>query len=123
MAGVTWVDASKQFSVDGTVSRAENLVDKLKAMAVGVRDKSRGTLDIIIQKIALLISTLKEWASNAGKRAQDLRDSAISKASGSGQKLQQSTSEFSSAVKESVKRVAGDCREGVEKLSQKFKTA
>lgn len=122
MDGATWVDASKQFSVGGTVNRAENLVDKLKVMAVGVREKSRGTLDRIIQKIALLISNLKEWASKAGKKAEDLRDTAISKASGSAQKLQQSTFEFSSAIKESTKRVAGDCREGVEKLTQKFKT-
>ncbi|PON90847.1 GPI-anchored adhesin-like protein [Trema orientale] len=122
LVGVTWVDASKQFSVDGTVKRAENLMDKLKAMAVGVREKSRGTLSRIILKIALLISNLKEWSAKAGKRAEDLRDAAIAKASGSAQQLQQSTSEFSSAIKESAKRVAGECREGVGKLTQKFKT-
>uniref|UniRef100_A0A803PQQ4 SLH domain-containing protein n=1 Tax=Cannabis sativa TaxID=3483 RepID=A0A803PQQ4_CANSA len=122
IAGATWVDASKQFSVDETVGRAENLMDKLKAMSAGIREKSRNTLDRIIQTIALLISNLKEWACKAGKRAEDLRDDAIAKASGSAQKLQQSTSEFSSVIKDGAKRVAGDCREGVEKLTQKFKT-
>ncbi|PON51725.1 GPI-anchored adhesin-like protein [Parasponia andersonii] len=122
LVGVTWVDSSSQFSVDGTVKRAENLMDKLKAMAVGVREKSRGTLNRILLKITLLISNLKEWAAKAGKRAEDLRDAAISRASGSAQQLQQSTSEFSSAIKESAKRVAGECREGVGKLTQKFKT-
>ncbi|KAF4400214.1 hypothetical protein G4B88_019423 [Cannabis sativa] len=122
IAEATWVDASKQFSVDETVGRAENLMDKLKAMSAGIREKSRNTLDRIIQTIALLISNLKEWACKAGKRAEDLRDDAIAKASGSAQKLQQSTSEFSSVIKDGAKRVAGDCREGVEKLTQKFKT-
>lgn len=120
LAGVTWVDASKQFSVDGTVSRAENLMDKLKAMAVDVRGKSRDILNRIVQKIALLIASLKEWASKAGKKAEDLRDTAILKASESTQKLQQSTSEVSLAIKEGARRVAGDCRDGVEKLTQKF---
>jgi hypothetical protein len=40
-AGVSWLNAGKQFSVEGTVSRAENLMDKLKAMAVDLRGKSR----------------------------------------------------------------------------------
>ncbi|XP_062120403.1 uncharacterized protein LOC133834714 isoform X3 [Humulus lupulus] len=122
IAGATWVDASKQFSVDETVGRAENLMNKLKAMAVGVREKSRDTLDRIIQTIALLVSNLKEWACKAGRRAEDLRDGAISMANGSAQKLQQSTSEFGLVIKDGAKRVAGDCREGVEKLTQKFKT-
>ncbi|PQM36539.1 uncharacterized protein Pyn_01003 [Prunus yedoensis var. nudiflora] len=44
------------------------------------------------------------------------------KASRSAQELQQSTLEFSLALKEGAKRVAEDCRGGVEKLTQKFKT-
>ncbi|KAL5567977.1 hypothetical protein UlMin_024552 [Ulmus minor] len=120
LAGDTWV-TSKQFSVEGTISRAENLMDKLKAMTVDVREKSKERIHIIIQKIALLISNLKEWASGAGKRFEGLKDTAISKAGESAQKWQQSTSELGSAIKEGTKRVAGDCREGVEKLTQKFK--
>lgn len=94
---------------------------KLKAMAADVREKSRDIIYRIIQKIALLISKLKEWVSEAGKRTEKLRHTAISKAYASAQELQQSTSEFSLTVKEGAKRVAGDCREGVEKLTQKFK--
>jgi hypothetical protein len=44
------------------------------------------------------------------------------KARGSMQELRQHTADFSLAVKESTKRVAEDCREGVEKLTQKFKS-
>ncbi|KAM1407312.1 hypothetical protein ACFXTH_001888 [Malus domestica] len=118
----TWLEAGKQFSVEGAVSRAENLMHKLKALATNIKGKSRDIIDQIIQKIALLISNLREWIPKAGKGAAELKDAAISKASRSAQELQQSTSEFSLAVKEGAKRVAEDCREGVGKLTQKFKT-
>ncbi|XP_068315215.1 uncharacterized protein [Pyrus communis] len=118
----TWLEAGKQFSVEGAVNRAKNLMDKLKALATNIKGKSRDIIDQIIQKIALLISNLREWIPKAGKGAAELKDAAISKASRSAQELQQSTSEFSLAVKEGAKRIAEDCREGVGKLTQKFKT-
>ncbi|KAF5480425.1 hypothetical protein F2P56_001176, partial [Juglans regia] len=121
-AGVSWLDAGKQFSVDGTVNRAENLVDKLKTMAMDLRGKSRDIIDKIIQKIALLISNLREWTTKAGKRAEEIQQTAISRASISAQELQQSTAEFNLFLREGAKRVAGDCRDGVEKLTQRFKT-
>ncbi|XP_062001729.1 uncharacterized protein LOC133718867 isoform X5 [Rosa rugosa] len=117
----TWVDAGK-LSVEGTVSRAENLMDKLKAMAVDIKGRSRDVIDKIIQKIALFVSSLREWVSKAGERAGELKDAAISKATRSAQELQQSTLEYSLVVKEGAKRIADDCREGVEKLTQRFKT-
>ncbi|KAJ6374913.1 hypothetical protein OIU78_030402 [Salix suchowensis] len=50
--GVTWLTAGKQIpSVEGTVSRAENLVDKLKLMADNVKGKSLNVIDKIIQKV------------------------------------------------------------------------
>ncbi|KAM3682250.1 hypothetical protein ACB098_12G058900 [Castanea mollissima] len=121
-AGVSWLNAGKQFSVEGTVSRAENLMDKLKVMAGDLRGKSRDIINTIIQKIALFISNLREWTSKAGKRAEEVQHAVISKASISAQDLQQSTAEFSLALREGAKKVAGDCREGVEKLTHRFKT-
>lgn len=121
-AGVTWLNAGDKFPVEETVSRSQNLVDKLEAMAADVTGKARDTIDRVIQKILLLISVLKEWALEAGRWVGELKDCAMSNASGSLQGLQQSSAEFSMAVKEGAKRVAGDCREGVEKLTQKFKT-
>ncbi|GAV79303.1 hypothetical protein CFOL_v3_22768 [Cephalotus follicularis] len=121
-AGVTWLHAGKQFSVDGTVSRAEMLVGKLKVMANDVKGKSREIIDKIIQKILILVLFLKEWASKAGTRAKELKDTTILKARGSVQELQQTSLQLSSDLKEATKRLAGDCREGVEKLTQKFKT-
>lgn len=122
MGDVTWVDAGKRFSVEGTVSRAKNLMDKLKVMAEGVKGRTRAVIDKIIQKIALLVSSLREWVPKAGERAGELKDAVISKANRSAHELQQSTLEYSSVLKEGAKRVAYDCREGVEKLTQRFKT-
>ncbi|KAI9162112.1 hypothetical protein LWI28_023995 [Acer negundo] len=121
-AGVTWLNASKQQYVEGTVNRAQSLVDKLKVMAEDVRGKSREIIDQIIQKILLFISAIKGWASNARTRAGELKDATVQKTRGSVEGLQQSTAELRSALKDSAKRVAEDCREGVEKLTQRFKT-
>lgn len=121
-AEVTWLNAGKQLSVEGTVDRAENLLDKLKKMAADVRGKSRDVLDKIIDMISRFISNMKEWSSKTGKQAEEFGEVVISKAAKSAQELQRSTVEFSYAVKEGAKRVAGDCRDGVEKLTQKFKT-
>ncbi|KAJ7969939.1 Chloroplast thylakoid membrane, putative isoform 1 [Quillaja saponaria] len=121
-AGVTWLNAGKQFSAQGTVERAENLMDKLKAMTADVSGKSRDVINKIIQSISILISNLRVWASEAGKQAEELRDAAISKAGKSAKELWRSTQEFSLTVKDGAKRVAGDCREGVEKLTQRFRT-
>ncbi|XVF09893.1 hypothetical protein REPUB_Repub07fG0136200 [Reevesia pubescens] len=120
VAGVTWVNVGKQ--VEGTISRGETLVGKLKVLASEVKGKSREFIDKIVQSIQYLISVLKEWASRAGAKAEELKDRTMLKARGSVQELQQSTAGFSSAVKEGAKRVAGDCREGVEKLTQRFRT-
>lgn len=121
-AGVTWLSAGSELPIEGTVNRAENLVDKLKAMAGDLRGKSKDTIDSVIQKVLLLISVLKEWLLEARSRAVELKDNTVSKVGGSIHELQQSSTEVALAVKEGAKRVAGDCREGVEKFSQKFKT-
>uniref|UniRef100_A0A0V0GUU2 Putative ovule protein n=1 Tax=Solanum chacoense TaxID=4108 RepID=A0A0V0GUU2_SOLCH len=70
----------------------------------------------------LLITMLKEWALKAGKQTEELKDAAMSKMGDSVQGLQQSSAEVGSALKDGVKRFADDCRGGVEKISQKFKT-
>ncbi|KAK0595238.1 hypothetical protein LWI29_004788 [Acer saccharum] len=120
--GVTWLNAGKEQYVEGTVNRAQSLVDKLKVMAEDVRGKSREIIDQIIQKILLFISAIKGWATNARTRAGELKDATVQKTRESVEGLQQSTAELRSALKDSAKRAAEDCREGVEKLTQRFKT-
>ena len=120
-AEVTWLDTAKQVSVDGTVSRAENLVDKLNAMGSELRGKSKDVVDNIVQKILHLISILRESATKVGSQVRELKDAAMVKAERSVQELQQQTEGFGLAIKEGTKRVVGDCREGVEKLTHRFK--
>ncbi|XP_059304792.1 uncharacterized protein LOC132056551 isoform X1 [Lycium ferocissimum] len=120
-AGVTWQNAGTQ-SVESAVNRAETLVDKLKEMADTVRGKSKETIHMIIEKIMLLITMLKEWAQKAGRQTVEFKDATMSKMGSSVQGIQQSSAEVGSAFKDGVKRFAGDCRDGVEKISQKFKT-
>lgn len=119
-AGVTWLNASEQVSVQGTVDRAESLLDKLKQMAADIRGKSRDTLDKIIHMVSQLISKLREWACKTGKQAEEFGEAAISKVGKSVSELQQNALEVGIGIKEGAKRVAGDCREGVEKITQKF---
>ncbi|KAK1366593.1 SLH domain-containing protein [Heracleum sosnowskyi] len=121
-AGVSWLNAGTETSVEGTVSRAESLVDKLKALAFDLKGRSKDTIDKVIQKIHALISVLKEWMVKTRGSSVELKDATVSKVAGSLQEFQQSSSEFISNAKEGAKRVAGDCRDGVEKLTQKFKT-
>ncbi|KAJ4954499.1 hypothetical protein NE237_011282 [Protea cynaroides] len=142
-AGVTWLEAGKQ-SADETVNRAEKLVGKLKAMAHDLKGNGKVVIENIIQKIISLIAVLKEWATEAARRTGEIRKAAVLKVSDSIQKLEQNTGEiqraailkvsdsiqkleqntagFSSSFQDGAKRIAGDCREGVEKLTQKFKT-
>lgn len=120
--GVTWVAAGNESPVEGTIDRAENLVDRLKTMADVVRGKSRDTIQRIIQMMASTIHSLKELILKAGRQTGELKDNAISKIGGSLQEARQGSVQLTSAVKEGFKRVAGECRDGVEKITQKFKT-
>ncbi|XP_027363915.1 uncharacterized protein LOC113871197 isoform X2 [Abrus precatorius] len=120
--GVTWTNAEEQFSVQGTVDRADNLLDKLKKMAVGVGGRARDTIDKIIHTISQFVARLRECACKTGKQGEELREAAISKAGKSAYDVQRGALEFGSTIKERAERVAGDCREGVEKFTLKFKT-
>lgn len=91
-------------------------------MAADVKGKSKDIIIKVIEKILFFISQLKELTSKAVNQVVLVKDGTVSKVNGSIQDLQQSSAGFSSAVKEGAKRIVGDCREGVEKLSQKFKT-
>ncbi|KAK6925826.1 hypothetical protein RJ641_007545 [Dillenia turbinata] len=113
-ADLTWVNAGNT-SINGTVTRAENLVEKLKAMGADLAGKSRDVIDKIVNYILFLIHNLKEWVSNACVKGNELKDYGISK-------VGQNTAELGLTLKEGAKRVVGDCREGVEKLTQRFKT-
>jgi len=120
-ADATWPNVREQISVEETVERAENLTDKLKVLAGKVEGHSKEIINKIIERIQLQISVLKEWISKAGKQTTEFGEVAVAKVGGSVQELQQHAVSFSSNVRERAKCVAGDCREGMEKLAQRFK--
>ncbi|CAI9092243.1 OLC1v1027435C1 [Oldenlandia corymbosa var. corymbosa] len=120
--GVTWVAAGNESFVKGTIDRAENLVDKLKHLGDVVKEKSKDTIQMIIQLVLSTIHRLKELIGKAGRQAEELKDTAVEKLGNSLQEAQQSSVVLASAAKDGIKRFAGDCRDGVEKISQKFKT-
>lgn len=119
--GVTWLDTGKQFSVEGTIERSENLVDKLRTMAGQLSGKCKNTINKIIEQIVSLISVLKEKILKVGQRVGELKDTATSNFNVSLQGMQRGSVGFASSVSEGAKRVAGDWKDGVERLSQKFK--
>ncbi|XP_023636812.1 uncharacterized protein LOC17882543 isoform X2 [Capsella rubella] len=105
-------------SVEETEERAKTLMDKLKEMAGTVGGKSREVIFIVMEKIRSWITILQEYTENLGKRAGEMRDAAIVKAKGAAEEVGKGTVQ----VSDKVKRMAEECRDGVGKLSQKFKT-
>ncbi|MQM07768.1 hypothetical protein Taro_040618 [Colocasia esculenta] len=144
IAGTTWLNAGKQWSLEETIKNGESLLDKLKAMALSIKGQSAAVVEKIIQIITSLVSALKQWVSNASQHASELRGDIIEKASKSRdelranaseftssiadrssksiQELQDNASGFCSSIRDGAKRAVEDCREGVEKLTQRFKT-
>ncbi|RAL52199.1 hypothetical protein DM860_016048 [Cuscuta australis] len=117
-AGVTWLSAGKQLTIEGTVGRAETLEDKLRGISGYVRGKSKDMIHKIMEKIHLYITILRELAQKGCREAVMLKDTATAKMINSLHSVKHGSAEFG----EGVKRFAGDCKQGVEKISQKFKT-
>ncbi|CAH2070235.1 unnamed protein product [Thlaspi arvense] len=69
----TWGNAGKKYSVEGTMKRAGNVIAKLKKMAKDVGEKSREVIYLIIEKIGLLISALKEQVHEMETKAKDFK--------------------------------------------------
>ncbi|KAL1226201.1 hypothetical protein V5N11_010044 [Cardamine amara subsp. amara] len=112
------LNAVERSSVEETEERAKTLMDKLKEMAGTVQGKSRKVIFIVMQKISLWITILKEYAENLGKRAGETREAAIVRAKGAAEEVGKGTGQLS----DKMKRMAEECRDGVGKISQRFKT-
>ncbi|XP_068639919.1 uncharacterized protein [Aristolochia californica] len=125
--GDTWINAgesseSEKIVIDNKITtRAENLVAKLKVVAGEIKLKSSGIIENIIQKIEASISSLRHRAAEAAMKAGELQGVIISKSAPSVEELRHNSARFTSNARDGVKRIAGDCREGMMKFSQKFK--
>nr|VDD28342.1 unnamed protein product [Brassica oleracea] len=105
-------------SVYSTEERPQTLIGKLKEMAYTVGGKSREVIFIVMEKIRLWIMVLKEYVESLGKRVGEMREAAIVSAKGAVKEVEKGTAQ----VGDKVKRMAEECRDGVGKISQRFKT-
>ncbi|XP_009127242.1 uncharacterized protein LOC103852100 isoform X2 [Brassica rapa] len=76
----TWLNAGKQYSVEGTMNRGENVVAKLKKMAQDVRERSRDVIYSIVEKIRLLISALEKQVRGVSNKAKQVEMKTKSRA-------------------------------------------
>ncbi|KAJ0248670.1 GPI-anchored adhesin-like protein [Hirschfeldia incana] len=112
------LNSVERSSIEGTEERAQTLMDKLKEMAASVGGKSREVISMVMEKIRSWIMVLKEYAENLGKRAGEMREAAVVKAKGAAKEVEKGTVQ----VGDKVKRMAEECRDGVGKITQRFKT-
>ncbi|KAK1314115.1 hypothetical protein QJS10_CPA06g00301 [Acorus calamus] len=124
--GTAWPNAGKPSLVDGAINRSENLVVKLKAMAPETKGRSLAAIETVIQKVTVFISVMKRHASEAAAiaagRARELQSTVVSKANESTEEFRQNAVRVGSSVKEGATRIVGDCRESIERITQRFKT-
>ncbi|KAL0682361.1 hypothetical protein Bca4012_049208 [Brassica carinata] len=76
----TWLNAGKQYSVEGIMNRGENVVAKLKKIAQDVRERSRDVIYSIIEKIKLLISALEKQVNGMSNKAKEVEIKTKSRA-------------------------------------------
>nr|AQX44136.1 hypothetical protein [Apostasia odorata] len=120
-AGITWATVGQPTPVDEAISRGETLVEKLKSIAAELKLRSSSLIHSIIQKINALISALKHMVSESSNRAVELQNQISFKAGRSVESFKENSSVIGSNIGERARRVADDCRESVEKLTQRFK--
>uniref|UniRef100_A0A1J3IKW6 Uncharacterized protein n=1 Tax=Noccaea caerulescens TaxID=107243 RepID=A0A1J3IKW6_NOCCA len=112
----TWLKAGKKHSVEGTMKRAGNLIAKLKKMAKDVGEKSREVIYMIIEKISLLISTLKEQVHGMENKAKDLKLKTKSKAQELGKQSRSRIDEIRNISVVKVKGTVEEARQAAEKI-------
>ncbi|XP_006661016.3 uncharacterized protein LOC102712932 [Oryza brachyantha] len=121
-AGVTWANAGKEHQVDEAINRAGSLLEKLKSMSAEMKVRSHHALERVVQHVRSFISSLKQRAAEARQRCTDLGAATALKAKQLSSEAQCSVYAFGSSVGDKSKRVAEDCKEGLEKFAHRFKT-
>ncbi|XP_010482601.1 PREDICTED: uncharacterized protein LOC104761250 isoform X1 [Camelina sativa] len=117
----TWLNAGKQNPVEGTMKRAGSLIAKLKKMAKDVGEKSREVIYLIIEKISLLISALKQQVHGLENKTKDLKMKTKSKAEEVWRETSLRIDEISSVSIVKAKETVEEFKNRVGKLGEKFK--
>ncbi|KAG7612729.1 S-layer homology domain [Arabidopsis suecica] len=118
----TWLNAGKQNHVEGTMKRAGNLIAKLKKMAKDVGEKSREVIYLIIEKISLLISALKQQVHGMENKAKDLKIKTKSKAEEVWRQTSLRADEIRNISIVKAKETVEEFKDRVGKLGEKFKS-
>ncbi|KAF7069740.1 hypothetical protein CFC21_075323 [Triticum aestivum] len=116
-AGVTWANAGKEHPVDEAINRAESLLEKLKSFGGEMKVRSSHALERVMQYVRSLISSLKQRAAEARQGCADLGAAAASKA----KNVSSEAKAFGSSVGDRSKKVAEECKDGLEKFVHRFK--
>ena len=109
-AGVTWANVGKEHPVDEAINRADSLLEKLKSFYAEIKVRSGRALKQVMEHVRSFISSLKE-------RAAEARTTVALKA----KDLSSEAKVLGSRVADKSKRVAEDCKEGLEKFAHRFK--
>ncbi|XP_010442767.1 PREDICTED: uncharacterized protein LOC104725753 isoform X1 [Camelina sativa] len=118
----TWRNAGKQNPVEGTMKRAGSLIAKLKKMAKDVGEKSKEVIYLIIEKISLLISALKQQVHGLENKTKDLKMKTKSKAEDVWRQTSLRVDEIRSVSIVKAKETVEELKDRVGKLGEKFKS-
>ncbi|CAL9243242.1 unnamed protein product [Arabidopsis halleri] len=118
----TWLNARKQNPVEGTMKRAGNLIAKLKKMTKDVGEKCREVINLIIEKISLLISALKQQVHGMENKAKDLKMKTKSKVEEVCRQTSLRVDEIRNISIVKAKETVEEFKDRVGKLGEKFKS-
>ncbi|EOA12955.1 hypothetical protein CARUB_v10025937mg [Capsella rubella] len=118
----TWLNAGKQNPVKGTMKRAGSLIAKLKKMAKDVGEKSRDVIYLIIERISLLISALKQQVHGMENKTKDLKMKTKSKAEEVWRQTSSRIDEIKSVSVVKAKETVEEFKNRVGKLGEKLKS-
>ncbi|XP_002864171.2 uncharacterized protein LOC9300247 [Arabidopsis lyrata subsp. lyrata] len=118
----TWLIARKQNPVEGTMKRAGNLIAKLKKMTKDVGEKCREVINLIIEKISLLISALKQQVHGMENKAKDLKMKTKSKVEEVCRQTSLRVDEIRNISIVKAKETVEELKDRVGKLGEKFKS-
>lgn len=121
-AGVTWANAGKENAVDESINQAEALLEKLKTMSGEMEVRSRGAVERVMQHVRSFIAILKQQAADARQWCTEFGACAASRANEVSAQVKGSVSAFGATLGDKSKRAMEECKDGLERISHRFKT-
>ncbi|XP_020406726.1 uncharacterized protein [Zea mays] len=121
-ARVTWANAGKEHAVDESINRAEALLEKLKTMSGEMEVRSQGAVERVMQHVRSFIAILKQQGADARQWCTEFGACAASRANEVSAQVKGSVSAFGATLGDKSKRAMEECKDGLERISHRFKT-